>query len=65
MHFLSYFAGSLFRSLLNENDVWIAVGCHPKKVKFLNNRTLQHLDECIRMPQVVAVGEIGLDYSGT
>ncbi|GAB1603267.1 uncharacterized protein LOC115221203 [Argonauta hians] len=56
--------GGLWRSLDNESDVWVAMGCHPKNVESFDSAAEKALSECIEQPKVVAVGEIGLDYSG-
>ena len=42
--------------------VWAAVGVHPHDAQTLDGETLAELRELARQPQVVAVGEIGLDY---
>jgi len=42
--------------------VYAAVGVHPHDAQTLGGDTLSELRELARKPQVVAVGEIGLDY---
>jgi len=42
--------------------VYAAVGVHPHDAKTLDSDTLAELRDLARQPQVVAVGEIGLDY---
>ena len=43
--------------------VHYAIGCHPKQAALLTTPLLKRLEEIIRRPGVVAVGECGLDYS--
>lgn len=51
--------------MMREQQVYLSVGCHPKKAGLLNFRRLENLKEMIlNNPKVVAVGEIGLDYYG-
>ncbi|XP_014771063.1 putative deoxyribonuclease TATDN2 [Octopus bimaculoides] len=57
--------GSLLCSFIMEDNVWIAMGCHPKRVKYFTAERMQQLKDCLlQVPSIVAVGEIGLDYSG-
>ena len=44
--------------------VYAAVGVHPDEVGELNDDALTRLEEMCHDPKVVAVGEIGLDYTG-
>lgn len=44
--------------------MWFAMGCHPKNVENFDSAAEKGLRECIELPKVVAIGEIGLDYSG-
>jgi len=62
---LMYCAGSLFQSVLKDDLVWAAVGCHPKSVGDFNEEAEFKLREMLQHRRVVALGEIGLDYSGT
>jgi len=62
---LTYFAGSLFQSVLKDDLVWGAVGCHPKSVADFNDEAEFKLRQMLQHHRVVALGEIGLDYSGT
>ena len=39
-----------------------AAGCHPHDARFMDDAALARLAELARHPQVVAVGEIGLDF---
>ena len=57
------------QSNLSHNDevgprrVHFAVGCHPKQAALLSANMLKRLEDIVRSPGVVAVGECGLDYS--
>ena len=46
-----------------DRRVHFAVGCHPKQAALLTVPLLKRLEEIVRRPGVVAVGECGLDYS--
>jgi TatD DNase family protein len=48
----------------NHEGVWAAVGVHPHEAQeFVNNATSGNkLQEYLKQPKVVAIGEIGLDY---
>ena len=59
------FLGSLFQSLLKEDHVWGAVGCHPKEALEYNKDQEAALKEMLQHKKIVALGEIGLDYSKT
>ncbi|KAL3852750.1 hypothetical protein ACJMK2_016367 [Sinanodonta woodiana] len=56
--------GGLWMDVGAEEDVWLAFGCHPKMATDFIPRAEQWLQECMQHPKVVALGEIGLDYSG-
>ena len=43
--------------------VHFALGCHPKQAALLTAPLLRRLEELVRRPGVVAIGECGLDYS--
>jgi TatD DNase family protein len=43
-------------------DVWATVGVHPHEATSLDDAAYAELERLARLPQVVAVGEIGLDY---
>ncbi|MBK7971783.1 MAG: YchF/TatD family DNA exonuclease [Deltaproteobacteria bacterium] len=43
-------------------DVYATVGCHPHDVKDLDEAGFARIAELARLPEVVAVGETGLDY---
>ena len=42
--------------------VWAAVGIHPHDAKHWDSKTAARVEELLREPKVVALGEIGLDY---
>lgn len=45
------------------NILYAAVGVHPHFVKDdWTDKTLSQLEELIKLPEVVAVGEVGLDF---
>ncbi|GFR95901.1 3'-5' ssDNA/RNA exonuclease TatD [Elysia marginata] len=47
----------------NENGVWHAIGCHPKSATEFGVSHEKGLRSRLSHPKVVALGEIGLDYS--
>ena len=47
-----------------DQSIWGAVGCHPKHATDYSPSVEEHLKEMVKHEKVVAVGEIGLDYSG-
>ena len=55
----------LWRSLSKEGNVWLAFGCHPKNARDFGRRSEDGLLRCLKNERVVALGEIGLDYSGS
>ena len=46
-----------------DSRVHYAIGCHPKQAALLTTPMLKRLEDIVRRPGVVAVGECGLDYS--
>jgi TatD DNase family protein len=42
--------------------LWAAVGVHPQDARTWNQDALKALEDLLKEPKVVAVGEIGLDY---
>lgn len=61
---MSYLLG-LWKDVSCEKDVWLAFGCHPKSATDFSMKCFNGLRECLQHEKVVALGEIGLDYSGT
>lgn len=61
---MSYSLG-LWKDVSCEKDVWLAFGCHPKSATDFSLKCYNGLRECLQHEKVVALGEIGLDYSGT
>ncbi|XP_060067541.1 uncharacterized protein LOC132547757 [Ylistrum balloti] len=54
----------LWKEIALEEDVWLAFGCHPKNATEFSPRAEAGLVRCLQHKKVVALGEIGLDYSG-
>ncbi|HEY8133427.1 MAG TPA: TatD family hydrolase [Thermoanaerobaculia bacterium] len=44
------------------DDVWAAVGFHPQEAKDCDEIAFREIERLAGAPQVVAIGEIGLDY---
>jgi len=57
--------GSLFQSVLKDDMVWGAVGCHPKNALDFTDEAEYKLRQMLKHQRIVALGEIGLDYSGS
>jgi len=57
--------GSLFQSVLKDELVWAAVGCHPKNATDFDDLAEYKMRQMLKHKRIVALGEIGLDYSGT
>ena len=45
-------------------EIWLALGCHPKKIQDYEEYSDYHLERAMSHPKVVAVGEFGLDDIG-
>lgn len=45
-----------------EDDVWATAGVHPHDASAFDERAAAELEELLEAPEVVAVGESGLDY---
>lgn len=54
---------SMWNGLLDEAGVWGAFGCHPHMVREYNRQVEESLLHALNHPSVVALGEVGLDYS--
>ncbi|CAN7941710.1 unnamed protein product [Ixodes pacificus] len=54
---------TVWEDLLREDGIWAAFGCHPHMVRDYDEETDEHLIKALEHPRVVALGEIGLDYS--
>ncbi|XP_076077973.1 uncharacterized protein LOC143048260 isoform X2 [Mytilus galloprovincialis] len=63
-HPSSFRSDGLWNEIAKEKDVWITFGCHPKNATEFTDRTEINLKFCLMNHKVVALGEIGLDYSG-
>jgi TatD DNase family protein len=48
----------------HHDDIRVAVGVHPHRAASWNVEALSRLTELARVPRVVAIGEIGMDFSG-
>ncbi|XP_067120085.1 putative deoxyribonuclease TATDN2 [Centruroides vittatus] len=59
----SFAKKSEWKKLLKEKNVWAAFGCHPHSANEYNDDIEKHLLKALVHPKVVALGEIGLDYS--
>lgn len=59
----SFFVKQEWNSLLQEDGVWAAFGCHPHMASSYNEEAEDALIEALEDPKVIALGEIGLDYS--
>ncbi|RUS88894.1 hypothetical protein EGW08_003333 [Elysia chlorotica] len=56
---------AVLKTVLRERGVWLALGCHPKNAASFKPSSLDGLRKMLcTLPNVVALGEIGLDYSG-
>ncbi|XP_077488031.1 uncharacterized protein LOC144098934 [Amblyomma americanum] len=54
---------NMWSKLLSEDGVWGTFGCHPHYVRDYNNEVEEYMVRALDHPSVVALGEIGLDYS--
>jgi len=52
------------RLAAHHDDIRVAVGVHPHRASSWNVEALSRLTELARDPRVVAIGEIGMDFSG-
>ncbi|KAL3217682.1 hypothetical protein MRX96_050966 [Rhipicephalus microplus] len=53
----------LWRSILSDEGVWGAFGCHPRRSRGYTDDVERYLARALGDSSVVALGEIGLDYS--
>lgn len=63
--FYFFFTDGLWLEVAKEDSVWIAMGCHPKMATDFTAASEAGLRQCLKHNKCVALGEIGLDYSGT
>jgi len=57
-------SGEALALAARHDDIRVAVGVHPHRAASWNVEALSRLTELARDPGVVAIGEIGLDFSG-
>ncbi|CAH1784245.1 unnamed protein product [Owenia fusiformis] len=57
--------GGLWKDILAAPNVWGTFGCHPKRATEYDKIAEDGLKMCMLEEKVVALGEIGLDYSGS
>ena len=60
-----HFPEKLFLDLMDEPNIHGAVGVHPKSAGDWNWKVEKQMRWMLEHDKVVALGEIGLDYSGT
>ncbi|XP_077486100.1 3'-5' RNA nuclease TATDN2-like [Amblyomma americanum] len=53
----------MWDAILTEDGVWGAFGCHPHMAREYSEEIDEDLIRALEHPKVVALGEIGLDYS--
>ncbi|XP_022254125.1 uncharacterized protein LOC106469189 isoform X2 [Limulus polyphemus] len=53
----------LWKDLLEEDKIWATFGCHPHMAEQYNPEIEMHLIDALQHDKVVALGEVGLDYS--
>jgi TatD DNase family protein len=44
------------------SNVWVCVGIHPEEISKFQFTNIKHLENLIKHPRVVGIGEVGLDY---
>jgi len=54
--------GHVYENLKSATNVYHAVGVSPSEVQNPGKDWLQHIEQSVQYPRVVAIGEIGLDY---
>lgn len=54
---------TMWRNLLDEDKVWGAFGCHPHMAHSYDGNAEEYLKVALDNSKVIALGEIGLDYS--
>ncbi|XP_003383631.1 PREDICTED: uncharacterized protein LOC100631814 [Amphimedon queenslandica] len=53
-----------YRELLEEDKIWASFGMHPRHARSFSPLLEERLLECLAHPKCIALGEIGLDFSG-
>lgn len=59
-----YLQVSWWKNLLLDDGVWAGFGCHPHFAQSFGQEEETHLRHALLNPKTIALGEIGLDYSG-
>ncbi|KAK6177327.1 hypothetical protein SNE40_015450 [Patella caerulea] len=59
----SFKHSGLWVAFAEEDNLWMAMGCHPKNASSFDPIAEENLKYIIEHPKIIAVGEIGLDYS--
>ena len=52
----------IYENLKSATNVYHAVGVSPSEVQSPGKNWIQTIEQCVKFPRVVAIGEIGLDY---
>ena len=52
-----------WKPLVEEEGVWLAMGCHPKNAAQYDEQAESGMRRALLHRKAVALGEIGLDYS--
>jgi TatD DNase family protein len=55
-------ADRLLEIAAGHSDIWLALGVHPHEAKRWGRGSQERLGDLLKEPQVVAVGECGLDF---
>lgn len=53
---------TVYENLKSANNVYHAVGVSPSEVQNPGKNWVQTIEQSVRLPRVIAIGEIGLDY---
>uniref|UniRef100_T1J858 Uncharacterized protein n=1 Tax=Strigamia maritima TaxID=126957 RepID=T1J858_STRMM len=57
------FKENTWKEIVSEDNVWAAFGCHPHNADLYNDEIESDMKTALKHKKVVALGEIGLDYS--
>lgn len=53
---------NVLQMYIDKEDIYLAIGYHPEFADILNKKDLEILEKIVQQENVVAIGEIGLDY---